>query len=84
MSDATDNRFYREKQEQPSSKELCHAHEIKEVPRYGIPGTIWDKQHCPYCKIEELKQKLTAAEQLAVRQGNEIRRLRGPVKGEPA
>lgn len=33
-------------------------------------------------KIDDLKKKLLAAEQLAARQGNEIRRLRGPVRGE--
>lgn len=42
----------------PSKEMMCYAHEIKEVPRYGIPGTVWDKQHCPYCKIERLEREL--------------------------
>ena len=45
-----------------SSNAMCYEHEIKEVPRYGIPGTIWDKQHCPYCKLERLQQRVAELE----------------------
>jgi hypothetical protein len=48
---------------------MCYVHEIKEVPRYGIPGTIWQKNFCPYCKLErkdaelaELRERLVMLE----------------------
>jgi hypothetical protein len=69
-----------------SKNQLSHAMERVAVYRRD-PATL-----LPYARsmialadeIERLQQKLTAAEQLAVRQACEIRRLRGPVKGEPA
>jgi hypothetical protein len=56
-----------------SNHELSiHIARLRE-PKYN--GDAMELRKWAAAEIERLKQKLTAAEQLAVRQGNEIRRL---------